>query len=106
MKKNNLSFLQADAETMILIGEKIIQRHTALGPKSPLSNAVIADLNFRISSAKLKHEEAMKLKRMMEDAIKDRDHYMGSNDKGVVYTLMAISNILEEGNVHMDDWGL
>jgi hypothetical protein len=106
MKKNNLSFLEADPETMILIGEKIIQRHSSLGPKSPLSNAVIADLNFRISSAKLKHEEAMKLKRMMEAALKDRDHYMGSTDKGVVYTLMAINNILEEGGMSMDEWGL
>jgi hypothetical protein len=60
------------AEKIIEIGEKIIRRHISLGPKSPVNNIVIADLHSRISSAKAKHEEAVKYKKLMETALSDR----------------------------------
>jgi hypothetical protein len=105
MEKTKIDLFQADTETIIAIGEKIIQRHTALGPLSPLSNIVVADLNARISSAKQKHAEGMKYKRLMEDAWQDRDRFLGSPDKGVKYTLEAIGATIKDGNLSMDEWG-
>lgn len=105
MEKIKIDLLHADTDTVIVIGEKIVKQHTSLGSKSPVNNIVIADLNSRISNAKQKHEEAMKYKKLMEDALRDRDHYLGTKDKGVNYILMAISNILKEQNLHLDEWG-
>jgi hypothetical protein len=47
----------------------------------------------------------VKYKKLMEDAWRDRDHYLGKHDKGVQYTLNAIGNILKEENVNLQDWG-
>lgn len=105
MEKTKIDLLRADTETIILIGEKIVKQHTSLGSKSPVNNVVVADLNSRITNAKQKHEEAMKYKKLMEDSLRDRDHYLGTKDKGVNFILMAISNILKEENVHLDEWG-
>ena len=105
MEKLKLDLFQADTETIIALGEKIILRHTSLGPKSPLSNIVVADLNARISMAKQKHEEGVKYKRLMEDAWLDRDRFLGNPDKGVQYTLEAIGTLIKEGNLAMDEWG-
>jgi hypothetical protein len=101
--KDNLSHI--DPNTMILIGEKIIRQHTALGTLSPLSGVLVADLNSRISNARLKHEEGLKFQRLMEAAWHDRDYYLGGKEKNVRYTLMAINNILKGENQNTDEWG-
>lgn len=103
--EKNVDLFQTDTETIISIGEKIIQRHTSLGALSPLNNILVADLNARISGAKQKHDEGMKYKKLMEDAWQDRDRFLGSPDKGVKYTLESISATLKDGNLAMDDWG-
>jgi hypothetical protein len=95
-----------DTESIIVAGEKIIQRHTAMGPASPLNNLLIADLNSRISIARLKHDEGMKYKKLMEDAWRDRDHYLGAKDRSVQFTLQAIVNILRQENCNLGEWGL
>jgi len=105
MEKIKIDLLHADTETIISIGQKIVQRHMSLGASSPISTIVVADLNSRISSAREKHEEGAKYKKLMEDAWRDRDHYLGKHDKGVQYTLNAIGNILKEENVNLQDWG-
>jgi hypothetical protein len=103
---NRALTLPVDPEKIISIGEKIIQQHTGLGADSPLSNGAIADLNSRISRAREKHEEGMKYKKLMEDALRDRDQYLGSEEKGVMTTLRSIHNTLKERNLKITDWGI
>jgi hypothetical protein len=103
---NNAPTFQADPEKIISIGEKIIQQHTSLGADSPLSNGAIADLNSRVSRAREKHEEGMKYKKLMEDALRDRDQYLGSEEKGVMTTLKSIHTTLRECNLKTTDWGI
>ena len=100
-----LKHIKPDAEAIISIGEKIIDRHMHLGPESPLSNILIADLNSRISQAKQKHEEGTKYKKLMEDALRDRDHHLGNEEKGVMLTLESIYNKLKEENINANNWG-
>ena len=103
--KNDI--LQTDIETIISIGEKIIQYHTLLGVKSPLNNVVIADFNAKISIAKHKHEEGVKYKKLMEEAWRERDYYyLGIQDKSIKNTLMTISTILRKDNWNTAEWGL
>jgi hypothetical protein len=106
MNANKINFFDAGSEKIIAIGEKIIHQHTSLGPYSPINNVVIADLHSRISSAKAKHDEAMKYKKLMEAALNERDYFLGSHDKSVAYTLTAIANILSSENQVLNDWGL
>lgn len=105
MQKIKTDPLGLDTETIILIGEKIVRRHMHLGPGSPLNNVLIADLNSRISVAKQKHEEGLKYKKLMEDAWRNRDNYLGTKDKSVKFTILAIINKLKEENLNIHDWG-
>jgi hypothetical protein len=97
---------QDDAEVIISICEKIIQQHAVMGPRSPISNGVIANLSLRIASAKEKNNEAMKYKKLMEDALHGRDYFLGSGSKSIVSILKAIHNTLEEQNINVNNWGL
>jgi hypothetical protein len=100
-----VKLVAGDIQAIISIGEKIIHQHTQLGAGSPLNSALIADLNSRISRAKEKHEEGVKYKKLMEDAWKERDHYLGNEDKGVLITMESIFGILTEQSVNMNSWG-
>jgi hypothetical protein len=95
----------SDIQTIISIGEKIIHQHTHLGAESPLNSALVADLNSRISRAKEKHEEGAKYQKLMEDAWKERDHYLGNEDKGVLLTMESIFGILTEQSANVNSWG-
>lgn len=103
--KNAEDIFNADIETIIVIGEHIIHRHTSLGAASPLNNMVIADLHSRISAARQKHAEGDKYKRLMEEAWRDRDFFLGIKEKNVQYTLKAIAGILSNDNSDLRDWG-
>ena len=100
-----VKLVAGDIEAIILIGEKIIHQHTQLAAGSPLNSALIANLNSRISRAKEKHEEGAKYKKLMEDAWKERDNYLGNEDKGVLLTMESIFGILTEQSVNMNSWG-
>jgi hypothetical protein len=101
---NKINLFQEDTESIIALAERIIQKHNSLGPHSPISNAVIADLQPRISAARTRHDEAMQYKKLMDTALRERDHYLGK-DKGVAHTLTAIGNILTSNNESVNDWG-
>ena len=103
--KNHETIFDADVHSIILIGEKIIQKHTALGPSSPLKCMLIADLHSRISAARQKHDEGEKYRRLMEDAWRDRDRFLGIKEKNVQYSLQAIASILDGEKCDMRDWG-
>jgi hypothetical protein len=100
-----VKLVAGDVQAIISIGEKIIHQHTQLGASSPLNSALIADLNSRISRVKEKHEEGTKYKKLMEDAWKERDQYLGNEDKGVLLTLESIVGILSDQSANMNNWG-
>ena len=104
MGKAKIDMVNIDIEKLLSIGEKIIHRHSILGPESPLQNGVVADLNARISGAREKHSEVTKYKKLMEDALRDRDYFLGGKDKGVYLTLTALINILDRENYNLDEW--
>jgi hypothetical protein len=75
-----LDFTQADA--LIQITEKIIHRHQEIGPSSPLNPGQIADLNYKINHARVKHNEGLKYQRLMENAWAERDRFLGIANTG------------------------
>lgn len=100
------TIFDADVQAIIRMGEKIVQKHTALGPASPLKNMLIADLNSRITTARQKHDEGEKYKRLMEEAWQERDYYLGIKEKNVQYTLKAIASILTGERQNLREWGV
>lgn len=94
-----------DAETIISICEKIIDQHVNLGPASPLGMNVIASLSTRASSAKEKHHEGLKYKKLMESAFRERDRFLVSGEKDIMSDLTAIYNQLKEQDVDVCGWG-
>jgi hypothetical protein len=104
MDKPKIDFQNLETGQLIAIAEKIIQRHNELGSESPLQRIVIADLHSRISHARQKHDEGQKYQRLMEEAWRERDHYLGGKDKGVQLTLKAIINIIEKDDKDLATW--
>jgi len=66
-------------EELISLAEKIVACHQQKGSESPLKVQMIADLSYKCAQAKIRHEEGMKYKRLMEDALDERDQYLGLN---------------------------
>lgn len=102
-KKGDL-FAQ-DAEAIISICEKIIVQHQNLGPASPLALNVIASLSLRTSSAKDKHIEGMKYKKLMESAWRERDQYLVNGEKDLLSDLKAIHSALRQQDLDLSSWG-
>jgi hypothetical protein len=89
--------IPTNAEDLILLAEKILACHQQKGPVSPLKVQIIADLNYKCAQAKLRHDEGMKYKRLMEDALDERDQYLGFNTPlpGVTSITSVVSFIAE-----------
>jgi hypothetical protein len=68
------------AEALIYLAEKIIQQHSQEGPQSPVKPQLIADLNYRISSAKSRHDQGLKYERLMREAFAERDFLLGKHN--------------------------
>jgi len=102
-KKGDL--LPHDAEAIISVCEKIIDQHKNLGPASPLGMSVIASLSVRSSSAKEKHNEGMKYKKLMESAWRERDQYLVNGDKDLVSDLRTIYSTLKQQELDLTRWG-
>jgi len=97
--------LPDDAEAIISICEKIIDQHQNLGPASPLGMKEVASLSLRAASAKEKHSEGMKYKKLMESAWRERDQYLVGGDKDLVTDLRAIYSSLKERDLDLNSWG-
>ncbi len=108
----NLPAIPTHAEELIALAEKILNCHHNLGTKSPLKVQIIADLNYKFALAKAKHEEAMKYKKLMDEAINECDHLLGLRNPQAGAT--SISNIIcllaeilqtSEGQEKLANWG-
>lgn len=103
------------AEALISLAEKIIQQHAVEGPQSPVKPQIIADLNYRISSAKLRHDQGLKYERLMREAFAERDfllskQHSGKDDRDVKSMIETVIQLLQQ---HYSDkqesfinWGL
>jgi len=102
--ETTLDLFNLETEKLLAVSEKLIRRHSELGPDSPLKNGIIADLNAKISRARQKHDEGMKYRRAMEDALHERDCHLGSNERGVVPLLKTILSMLEKDDADLARW--
>ncbi|HEY9047234.1 MAG TPA: hypothetical protein VIN08_15120 [Ohtaekwangia sp.] len=90
------------AEALISLAEKIIQQHTSEGPMSPVKPHLIADLNYRVSSAKAKHDQGLKYARLMQEAFSERDFLLGKyintgkDDRDVKSIIEAVVQVLKQ----------
>ena len=99
-----------DAETLIAIALKIIERHGICGTDSPLKANQVADLNYRVNSAREKHDQGLKYKKLMDACLIERDHYIGSQETGMICSLMKIIQSLNESyksnKAELARWGV
>lgn len=99
-------------DDQISLAEKIIARHIEKGPGSPIKTGQIADLNYKIKEAKIKHAEGLKYKKLMDDALRERDRLLGldrDNSGGLVQTLKQLITMLNEiysQTPELEEWGL
>lgn len=124
MKGNELYMNTSDsfaipdrAEALISLAEKIIQQHAIEGPSSPVKPQIIADLNYRVSSAKVRHDQGLKYERLMREAFAERDFLLskqnstsGKDDRDVKSIIETVIQLLQQ---HYSDkqesfinWGL
>jgi hypothetical protein len=112
-KETSNQVFTTDPGALIEIMQKIIAQHQLAGSESPLNPKQIADLNYRVSFVKAKHEEGLKYQKLMQSAWAERDSYL-SVDKGCIGTLkQAIQNvclflrdIYKRDTKELSKWGL
>ena len=104
--------IPTNAEDLISLAEKILACHQQKGPESPLKVQMIADLSYKCSQAKLRHTEGMKYKRLMEDALDERDQYLGFNTPlpgvtSITSVVSLMAEILEskQQKEELTNWG-
>jgi hypothetical protein len=103
----------ADAGTLIQVVEKIIARHQQLGPSSPLNPGQIADLNYKVAHARIKHEEGLKYQRLMQSAWQERDRLLdlekgelGTFSRCVREVRHQILNAFPMDGKELERWGI
>jgi hypothetical protein len=81
------------SESILTLALAIIEKHQREGVRSPLKNQIVADLHYKTSHAKAKHDEGMKYFKLMEEAFIERDILIGTHS-GNVYSGSTITHIL------------
>ena len=84
--------IPTQAVDLIVLAEKIIACHQQKGSESPLKVQMIADLSYKCAQAKIRHEEGMKYKRLMDDALNERDQYLGL--RGSLAGVTSITSVI------------
>jgi uncharacterized protein (UPF0261 family) len=104
--------LPATAESILNLAVAVIERHQSEGVRSPLKNHLIADLHYKTSLAKSKHNEGMKYFKLMEEAFVERNILVGLNSangsQGTTITdiLSALALVLiEHDTEQLVNWG-
>ncbi len=101
-----------NAESILAIALTVIGKHQSEGVNSPLKNQIIADLHYKTTLAKAKHDEGMKYLKLMEEAFAERNYIVGSNagtsSKGNTITdiLSGLAQVLVESDSRqLMEWG-
>jgi hypothetical protein len=89
--------IPSKAEDLITLAEKILNCHQKKGAGSPLKMQIIADLNYKCAQAKIKHEEGIKYQKLMDQALDERDQYLGlkASTAGVTSITNVVSFLAE-----------
>lgn len=99
-----------DADALITLALKIIERHSQFGIDSPLKANQVADLNYRVNIIREKHDEGMKYKKLMDASWIERDYFIGSKDNGMIQSLIKIVQSLNDSfpsdKNELSRWGL
>jgi len=113
IRNNRDSYLiPEEAELLISLVEKIILQHTEAGINSPISNSLIADINYRIREARSKHDQGEKYRKLMEAAFHDRDIHLGISrreDKlrSIVHEIVSLLDAYyDEQPEELKKWGV
>lgn len=98
-----------EAEEMISLTEKIIERHSLKGPASPLNVGQVAEINYKVKRARDKHAEGLKYKRLMEEAWSERDNFLKTDSNGLTETVIHLIRVLTESyaedRTELAQWG-
>lgn len=81
-----------NAEELIALADKILVHHQQKGTSSPLKVQMIADLSYKCRQARMRHEEGMKYKRLMDAALEECDQFLGL--KTTVAGVTSINSIV------------
>jgi hypothetical protein len=99
-----------DADALITLALKILERHSQCGTDSPLRANQIADLNYRVNIVRDKHDEGLKYKKLMDASWIERDYFIGSKDNGMIQSLIKIVQSLNESfpadKNELSRWGI
>lgn len=99
-----------DADALITLAVKIIERHAMCGTDSPLKANQVADLNYRVNIVREKHEQGLKYKKLLDACWIERDYFMGTKDGGMIQSLLKVIQSLNESfptdSTELSKWGL
>jgi hypothetical protein len=99
-----------DADALIILALKIIERHAQSGTDSPLKANQVADLNYRVNIVREKHEQGLKYKKLLDACWIERDYFIGTKDGGMIHSLLKIIQSLNESypkdKAELSKWGL
>jgi hypothetical protein len=103
-------------EVLIRVAETIIKEHLAHGVESPLSEAIVAELSFKVKAVKDKHDQGMKYLKIANDLLIERDVELGtrtgmvSDGTTLKFYINCAAEILNrhlDGNQRsLNEWGL
>jgi hypothetical protein len=99
-------------ESILALALAVIERHQSEGVRSPLRNQIIADLYYKTTLAKAKHNEGVKYQKLMEEAFTERNVIVGSNAGNVPHSntitdlLSDLARVLiEHDTTQLARWG-
>jgi hypothetical protein len=97
-----------NAEEVLLLAEKVYNKHLQLGKESPLN--AMEDYSWatdgpKIAEAMAFHKKAEDLKKLMENAYKERDLLVNSIDPTTKASRDVLTGIYRKNMKRMGDWG-
>ncbi len=100
--------LPKNAKELLDLGNLVLQKHTADGTSSLLSNLTGNDWTVtgpKIAVALAKHLEAEDYKRKMEDAYRERDKDMPEIDEILRASAALLKAVYRQNPKKLGDWG-
>lgn len=95
-------------EQVLELATKVFEKHEKEGTKSPLNG--IEDYNWEITGPEITkaiqfHDEAEKLKKLMEKAYKERDLLIQRIDPAIKASRDVLTGIYRQNMKRMGEWG-
>ena len=94
--KNVKITLPNKVDDLIKLGDALVQQHMNDGPNSNLSAKQVAKVNFTLAQAKDKYEEVVRYRNMMNSAMQELKHLVGSNSQKELSFKQVLRNLVED----------